>query len=128
MLTKIRENIFLGDEKITAKDIKENAITMVLVVAETINLSLGEKMPTMFYVNLKTDEVNKPHVKDIACHTTKYMVQNGETIAVIDKTGMSQAAFVVSRAICELESKSIYDVLTEIKELIPNFDIGKAYL
>ena len=128
MLVKVRENLFLGDQKISGKDIKENAITTILVVSDVVDLDTGDQLPVLFHVSLFTDQINKPHVKDIACHIPKYMMQNGETVAVIDETGTKQAAFVVSRAICELESKSIYDVLMEIKGLIPGFDIGKAYL
>lgn len=128
MLYKVRENIFLGDERVSAKELKENAITVILVVSDTVELNTGDQLPVLFHVSLFPDKINKPHVKDIACHIPKYMTENGETIAVIDKTATQQAAYIVARAICELEQKSIYEVFVELKEILPKFDIGKAYL
>lgn len=130
MLIKIRENIFLGDEKVTEKELKENGITVVEVVTMDEAITIPTDDIQVFAVGLYKDKINKPHVKDIACHIPKYMIQNGETVAVISKTGLVRAAFVVARAICELESKSIYEVLVEMKDKIkiPNFDLGKAYL
>lgn len=127
MLLKIRENIFLGDGNLTAKELKENAITMILVVDDQIKLGqVGDV--DIHSVDLHTDKINKPYVKDIACHIPKYMTQNGEVVVVVDSTGSRQAAYVVARAICELESKSIYEVFMEIKNLMPDFEIGRAYL
>jgi len=42
---------------------------------------------------------------------------------------MVRAAFVAARAICEIETRSIYEIFTEMKEIMPKeFDIGNAYL
>lgn len=127
MLTKIRENIFVGDKNVTEKEIKEAGVTVILIVA-AIDCHVPDG-PELFSVILNTKKVIKPHIKDIACHIPKYMTQNGEIVAIIDETGMHQAAYVAGRAICELENKSIYDIFVEMKESLgEKFDIGKAYL
>lgn len=129
MLIKIRDNIYLGDSQTKIGELKKEKIT---VVEEACHEDLKLQFPSdvvTFKIGLFNDQINKPYVKDIACHIPKYMIQNGEKVAVISKTGLIRAAFVVARAICELESKSIYDVLVEMQELMPKkFDIGKAYL
>ena len=79
-------------------------------------------------VPLMIGAVNKPHVKDIACHIPKYMVEYGEKVLIISASPMKQAAFVACRAICEIEQKTIYEVMMELKKLWPDFDIGAAYL
>ena len=128
MLTKVRENIYLGDEKVLTKELEEAKVTVLLVVGGDPDLRKVKPEIVGFYVDLFTDRINKPHVKDIACHIPKYMVQSGEVVAVISKTGLQRAAFVVCRAICELENRSIYEVMVELKGIIPEFDPGKAYL
>jgi len=129
MLVKIRENIFVGDAKVTDTELIKNGVNMILVVGGDIPKKLNGEYIS-FYVSLQTDKVNKPHVKDIACHIPKYMIQNGETIAIISENGLIRAPFVACRAICEIENKSIYDVFAEVEEkkLIKGFDLGKAYL
>ena len=127
MLVKLRDNLYLGDKNITADELKKAGVTIILACArEAMVLDCGDAL--VFTVGLFNDKINKPHVKDIACHIPKYMMQNGETVAVISKTGLVRAAFVASRALCELENKSIYEVLLEVKQLLPSFDIGKAYI
>jgi len=127
MLVKIRDNIFLGDEKVTPNQLKKAGITVILVVGDA-SIKIQKTDAIMFAVELHKDKVNKPHVKDIACHIPKYMAQNGEIVAILSKTGMVRAAFVVARTICEIENKSIYDVFIELREVVKGFDIGKAYL
>ncbi len=126
MIAQIRENIFVGDEKVTKEELKINGITIVEIVADDVTFSAYEA--TVFVIQLKDNAINKPHVKDIACHIPKYMAESGEKVLVISKTGMKRAAFVVARAICEMEQKSIYEVLVEMQGKIEGFDIGKAYL
>lgn len=128
MLTKIRENLFIGDAKVTAKDLKRHGVTVVEIVSEgLLPIEVHDEI-ILFQVGLPTNKINKPYVKDIACHIPKYMIQNREIVAVVSKTGLVKAAYVAARAVCEMENKSIYEVFTELKELMPKFDIGKAYL
>lgn len=127
MLTKFRDNLYIGDANITAAELKKAGITVILVcTSEAITFNYGDAL--VFSVELFTDRINKPHVKDIACHIPKYMMQNGEIVAVVSKTGLIRASFVACRAVCELESRSIYEVMVELKGLMPDFEIGKAYL
>ena len=130
MLVKIRENIFLGDAKVKASEIKKNKIGVIVFVAdEHIKIDKLSKEVETFSISLHSDTINKPYIKDIACHIPKYMTENGETVAVIGKTGMRGAAFVVARAICEIEAKAIYEILMEMVPMIgEGFKIGKAYL
>lgn len=130
MLTKIRENIYIADAKVTIDELKKAGITIVLSVDQTIPKAItsGDDSMRGFIVELTTDKINKPHIKDVACHIPKYMTQNGETIVVMDQTGLKQATYVVARAICEMEGKSIYEVFTELEPLLPGFEINGAYL
>lgn len=127
MLTKLRDNIFIGDNQTTPDQLKELGVTIVLLTDGEASFMIVPDF-TYFEVDLRLDRVNKPHVKDIACHIPKYMTQNGETVAILDKTGLKQAAYVACRAVCELESKSIYEVFVELQKLVPEFDINGAYL
>ena len=127
MLINLRDNILLGDASITAKELKENKVTVLLILGG-VPVKFGRAMVTTFVVELYVDRVNKPHIKDIACHIPKYMTQSGEVVAIVSKTGMVRAAFVAARAICEIEERSLYEVLIEMKKLIPKLEVGKAYL
>ena len=128
MLTKLRENIYVSDRETTIDQLKEAGVTAILVTDYQMVAFPITPDFINFEVDLRLDRVNKPHVKDIACHIPKYMAQNGETIAIIDATGLKQAVYVAARAICELENRSIYEVFVELKELLPGFDINGAYL
>jgi hypothetical protein len=127
MLKKIRENLYLADENVTDAELKKEGITVLEYVAHDIAVT-DKPGFIVFKIGLYSNVVNRPHIKDIACHIPKYMVQNGEKVAIISKTGKCRAAFVMARTICELESKSIYEIFTELQSKIEDFDIGKAYL
>lgn len=128
MIIKIRENIFLADAKVTNDELRELGVTMMLIVDPNVHLEYTPAEMILFRVDLDAVKINRPHVKDIACHIPKYMTQNGEKIVVIDETGKHQAAFVVARAICELEDKSLFEIMTEMKVIYPELDLGKMYL
>lgn len=128
MLTKFRDNLFIGDENATYEELKSAGITSVVMVSNVPLMNVIDETMAVFFVTLHDNKINKPHVKDIACHIPKYMMQNGEIVAVISKTGLVRAAFVACRTVCELESRSIYEVMVELKGIIPEFDLGKAYL
>lgn len=130
MLTKIRENIYIGDKDTTVADLEKEGITVVEFVAPTLPLIkvVAKKGIQHFVVSLHKDQVNRPHLKDIACHIPKYMAQHGEKIAVISSTGLVRAAFVVARAVCEMENIGIYEVFEELQDKLEGFDVGKAYL
>lgn len=128
MLTKIHENIYIADGKVTSEELREAGITVIEIVDPELHPEYLPAEMVVFRVDLYIDKINKPHIKDIACHIPKYMTQNGEKVVVMDETGLKQAPFVVARAICELESKTIYEVALEMKEVVPTLDIGKMYL
>lgn len=128
MIVKVRENLYLADAKVTKEELEKIKATVVEVVCED-QLKLSLPANVVFYqVGLSIKKVNRPHVKDIACHIPKYMMQNGETVVVVGKTGMIRGAFVCARAVCELESSTIYEVLLEMEKLIKGLKIGEAYL
>jgi len=130
MLTELRENIYIGDKDVTVAELVEAGITMVEFVDATLPLreAVAKEGIQHFVVSLYADKVNRPHVKDIACHIPKYMAQHGEKVAIISSTGLVRAAFVAARAICEAENVGIYEIFAELQEKLPDFDIGKAYL
>lgn len=130
MIVKIRENIYLGDHEAFTemKELKEMGITALVVVADEMptpsGLAAGVKV---FKVGLVSGP-NYGHVKDLACHVPKYLTQNGETVLIQSKNGLTRGAFVTARAICELENKSVYEIFQEIKELVPTLDLTKVYI
>ena len=135
MLKKLRDNIFIGDEKVTSEELKKAGVTMVefvhvpsaKILADVEKMKLPHFLVRLYLPSEKTN--NRPYVKDIACHIPKYMASNGEVVAIIGQTGLVRAAFVAARAICEIETRSIYEIFTEMKEIMPKeFDIGNAYL
>ena len=132
MLKEVRKNIFVGDFEVTAEQLKKAGITVVLIAADATD---KEKMPVVdidvivFEISLHRETVNRPHVKDIACHIPKYMSQSGEKTAVLSPRGLIRAPWIVARAVCELEQKTIYELLMELQELLgKKFEVGKAYL
>lgn len=128
MLAKIRDNIYLGDSKVKKSEIEKAGITAVVVVAdEHFSVPLPDGV-VRFDVGLAKDKINRPHTKDIACHIPKYMVQNGEIVAILSVTGLIRAAYVTARAICELEGAGIYEVLLSMQDSVEGLEIGRAYL
>jgi len=127
MLTKVRDNIYLSDGNTTAAEFVNAGITVVHIVDADVSMPQASDL-IYFETFLETNKINKPHVKDVVCHIPKYMTQNGEVVAVVDMSGQKQATYVVARAICEMEGKSIYEVFVELQELLPGFDINGAYL
>ena len=128
MITELRSNIFIADENVTSQNLKECGVTTVVVT--TVKADIDIRQFDLFFVKLNRPEhgINKPHTKDLACHIVKHCTQNGEVVAIVGETGLVRAAFVAARAVCELESKSIYDIFLEMQESVKGFDIGKAYL
>ena len=130
MLVKLRENIWLGDKDAFANivDLKKDGITALVVVADEMNAPSGaEAGIKVFKVGLISGP-NYGHIKDLACHIPKYLTQSGDIVLVQSVTGLTRGAFVASRAICELENKSIYEVFQEVKEIVPELNLSKVYL
>lgn len=137
MIKEIRPNLFLGniDSFQPNKDLSDwddgnltkLGITTVVVVANDLYVPIDSEKVKTIKVGLRSDRVNSPAVKDLACHIPKYLMQNGEKVLVVSKTGLERAAYVVCRVICETELKSIYEVMQELKKLIPEYDINKSY-
>lgn len=135
MIKKIRDNLFLADFGVTLAKMRENNITVVGFVCLPPAKLLREldRAGIIYYVvklhRPDSGKVNRPYVRDIACHIPKYMISSGETVCVVGETGLVRGAYTVARAVCEMETSSIYDVFLEIKEILGNnFDIGGAYL
>lgn len=131
MIRKLRENIYIGD-KDAYKSIDELTalgISSVIVVADEMKVkdNLSNQEPRVFKMGIRADRINPPHIKDLVCHTAKYMTQNGEIVLIQSVTGLQRAAFVACRVICELEARTIYEIMQEVKQDIPEFDIGKSY-
>ena len=131
MIKKLRENIYIGDKDAytSLDELKALSITSVVVVADEMEIkdNLPNQEPRVFKMGLRGDRINPPHIKDLVCHTAKYMAQNGEIVLIQSTTGWQRAAFVACRVICELETRTIYEIMQEVKQEIPEFDIGKSY-
>ena len=132
MLLKLRDNVFLGDKDAFSvpADLKAYGITAVIVVANEMKLIPENEAEgiKIFRLGLDAKRFNPAHHKDLACHTAKYMVQNGENVLIQSVTGLRRGAYVVSRMICEIENKSIYEIFQEIKDKMPEFEMDLAYL
>lgn len=133
MFVQLRPNLWLASEEaiMNPKDyekLETAGINRIVVVANDIS---GEatysKEVTTFMCPLRSDRMNPTHLKDLACHCPKYMLQNGDKVLIVSKTGMMRGAYIAARILCELEGKSIYDIFIEMQSLIEGFDVGKAY-
>ena len=131
MLIPIRPNVYLGDKDAfkSPAELVEKGIQRVIVVADDLlPFDQPANSDVQFYkIGLRSDRINAPHIKDLACHVPKYMVQNGESVLIQSVTGLQRGAYIVCRMLCELEGRTIYEIMNEIKELLPQFDINKSY-
>lgn len=129
MILKLRDNIYIGD-KDAHKELKPEQVTSIIVVDDELEIKLPKafKGIKVFKFPLSLKGINTSYVKDLATHTPKYLAQYGELVLIQSTTGLKRAAYIASRMICEVENKSIYEVMQEIKELEPKFDVGGAYL
>jgi hypothetical protein len=129
MFIKVRDNVFIGDGKHTSEELKEAGVNKIVSVAGADEVSLAgtDSEITVFYCPIRLDRKNPGHIKDLACHCPKFMVQNGDKVLVVCDTGRERSAYIVARMLCEIEGKSIYDILLEMQEKIDQFDLGKAY-
>jgi len=130
MLVKLRDNIFLGDEKafIAVKELKSKEITALVVVADDMPAPAGAEFGVKVFKIGLINGPNYGHIKDLACHIPKYLTQNGDIVLIQSKTGLTRGAFVAARTICELENKSVYEIFQEIKEVVPELNLSKVYL
>lgn len=130
MIVKVRDNLYIGDKDAYKEigDLTERKINRVVCVADDLPpLSFQNSSIGIYIIGLRSDRMNAPHIKDLACHVPKYMMQNGDVVLIQSRTGVERAAYVVCRVLCEIESKSIYELYLELKKDLPEFDIGKAY-
>ncbi len=129
MIVKLRDNLYLGDKDAftSLAQLKEMGIQAVVVVANDLPAATEDETGVRVHKLGLLDGPNYGHVKDLACHIPKYLLQNGETVLIQSVTGKRRGAFVCGRTICELEGKSIYEVFVEIQKLIPDLDLSKVY-
>lgn len=131
MLVKLRENIYIGDKDAfkSLDELKEKGITAVVVVADNLQPVEVEANSDIKVckIGLRSDRINAPYIKDLACHNPKYMVQNMETVLIQSVTGLERAAYVACRVICEIENKTLYEIMAELIELIEGFEINRSY-
>lgn len=131
MIRKIRDNLYLGDNQAykTVEELKELGITSVVIVADELVIPFNNinQDPRIVKIGLRADRMNPPHIKDLACHIPKYMMQCGETVLIQSVTGLQRGAFIVCRALCEFENKTLYEIMQELKRIEPAYDMGKSY-
>jgi hypothetical protein len=129
MITKLRDNVYLGDKDAfkNIEELEKKGITCVIVVADEMEPAVLDGLKVKVFKLGLLDGPNFGYVKDLACHIPKYMIQNGEVVLVQGVTGLRRGAFIAARAICEIENRSIYEIFQEIKELIPELNLSKVY-
>jgi len=131
MIRKLRDNLYLGDKDAykTIDDLKDLGITSVVIVADDLLVPLTEsnQNPRIIKIGLRGDRMNPPHIKDLACHIPKYMMQNGEIVLIQSMTGLQRGGYIACRTLCEFENKTLYEIMMELKRIEPAYDIGKSY-
>lgn len=128
-MDKIRENIFLGNaEDVAEETLKENGITTVLNVAFEIN------DPQRDYKEIKQIKVglgdamdNSPVMRDLAVSVLKALVFNQEKVLVHCAVGASRSAYVVVKAIAEIEGRPNGEVLDEVRGIRPIVIYGPLF-
>lgn len=131
MIRKLRDNLYLGDKDAykTLDELKDLGITSVVVVADdfVVNFNETNQNPRIVKIGLRSDRMNPPHIKDLACHIPKYMMQNGEIVLIQSMTGLQRGGYIACRTLCEFENKTLYEIMMELKRIEPAFDMGKSY-
>lgn len=131
MFVKLRPNLYLGDKDACMSEewTKVENVTSIVVVADDLFTAPTppNHEPRIWTLGLRADRMNPPHVKDLAAHVPKYLMQNGEVVLIQSVTGLQRGAYIACRVLCEMENKTIYEVMQELKELVPAFDINKGY-
>lgn len=131
MIRKLRDNLYLGDKDAykNLDELRDLGITSVVVVADDLPTTFTEanQNPRIIKIGLRSDRMNPPHIKDLACHTPKYMMQNGEIVLIQSVTGLQRGAYITCRTLCEFENKTLYEIMMELKRIEPAYDMGKSY-
>ena len=124
MTIKLRPNLWLAQ---VGDNIDLGSITTIITTSEkrSNNTVEGVKDKRVIKFPLKNAPGNPNWLKDLACHTVKYAMDNGERVLIVldDDTSF----FVACRAVCELEEKNIFEIFNEIKQIMPGVDYSPIY-
>ena len=118
MITKIRDNLFLGGIKdLVERDLKELGITCILNVASEINDKIKgfilEKEG--FGDNWQDAKRFAPAAADLLID----LLQEGKVVFVHCAVGKSRSPHVIALALAKMLDKNYYEVFNEIRELRP---------
>lgn len=131
MITKLRPNILIGDKDAfkSLEELQKIGVTRVIVVADELQPfeTPANSDIAVCKIGIRGDRMNPPYMKDLACHLGILMSQNLEIVLFQSVNGLQRAAFCACRVVCELEKKTIFEVMQELKEIEPKFEINKAY-
>lgn len=118
-MTKIRPNIFLGHEYDAHMDaVRINKVTASLNVAEDLNDPLYpiHKLVTV-KVGLSDDKKNSPGMIDLAVATMKHLVDQGHTVLIHCRAGMSRSPHILALYLSGAEGRSYDEIWSELMSL-----------
>jgi protein-tyrosine phosphatase len=120
-MTKVRDKIFLGHEYDAHMDaIYSNRITACLNVANDLNDPLYpiHKLITV-KVGLSDDKNNTPAMVGLAVTILRLLVEQGHTILIHCRAGMSRSPHILTIYLASLENRHYIDVWSELRLLRP---------
>lgn len=118
-MTKIRHNIFLGHEYDAHMDaVRVNKITALLNVAEDLNDPIYPiyKLLTV-KVGLEDSKNNSPGMIDLAVKTLKHLIDQGHTVLLHCRAGMSRSPYILALYLVEAENRTFEDIWAELRSL-----------
>lgn len=120
-MTKIRNNIYLGHEYDAHMDaVRVNKITASLNVADDLNDPIypAFKLITV-KVGLSDGPYNASKMIELAKLTLKNLVEQGHTVLIHCRAGMSRSPHILALYLSEVESRDYEEVWKEIQGLRP---------
>jgi protein-tyrosine phosphatase len=118
-MTKIRDKIFLGHEYDAHMDqVAGHSITASLNVANDLNDPLYpiHKLITV-KVGLSDDLKNSPAMIELAVSTLKHLVDQGHTVLIHCRAGMSRSPHILALYLSQKENKTYREIWEQIRSL-----------
>lgn len=115
MITKIRNNLYLGSCSDFHLALKNKAITAVLNLAQEIFIS--SKEVAVWKVGMKDEAVDILANEELALRTLSNIIADGHNVFVHCKKGRSRSAHIVAKYLSIKEQKPYNEIYDEMKKL-----------
>ncbi len=129
-MDNITKQIWLGsahDARDTDYLVKCGITAILNVSFDVVGREINPKDIRYVKIALSDDFYNKSYMKHEAVDMLKTMINNYEVVLVHCSAGISRSAYVVARAIAELEDRDVRDVLEDIKKKRPIVQYGPLF-